>query len=294
MKYLQLLFIIILVSGCSGTKRIVETSPKRTTEQTETKTDTIQEVIAIKKDFDETSVLEETPNETKIDTIKNQVEIIPTKPVLHSQWNNLLKSHVSENGNVNYSGFKNNWSTLRNYLESLNKKLPDENWNKNEKLAYWINTYNAMTIDLILRHYPVNSIKDIKDPWKQRYWKLGEKWYNLDEIEHKILRQMSEPRIHFAIVCASYSCPKLLNEAYTASNMENQLTKATKDFINDSERNILTPNKVELSKIFTWFKKDFLINGNGNIIHFINKYSDIKVSEKAQKSYMEYNWSLNE
>ena len=76
-------------------------------------------------------------------------------------------------------------------------------------LAFWMNAYNALTIDLILRNYPVDSIKDIKNPWDQRLWKLGDKWYNLNQIEHDILRKMDEPRIHFGIVCASFSCPKL-------------------------------------------------------------------------------------
>ena len=148
-----------------------------------------------------------------------------------------------------------------------------------------------MTIDLILRHYPVKSIKDIKDPWQQRYWKLGEKWYNLEDIEHQILK-MDEPRIHFAIVCASISCPKLLNEAYTAENLEQQLTNVMKDFLSDTKRNFISKDKLELSKIFQWFTKDF--KQNGSLIEFLNLYSNIEISAKAKTNYKDYNWDLNE
>ena len=149
-----------------------------------------------------------------------------------------------------------------------------------------------MTIDLILRHYPLKSIKDIEKPWEQRFWKLGNKWYNLEEIEHQILRKMNEPRIHFAIVCASYSCPKLQNYAFVASNLEDQLTIATKEFLNDSKRNSITESAVGLSKIFQWFAKDF--KQNSSLIGFLNEYSDIKISEKAKKGFKDYSCALNE
>lgn len=149
-----------------------------------------------------------------------------------------------------------------------------------------------MTIDLILRYYPVKSIKDIKDPWQQRFWKLGEKWYNLEDIEHQILRKMDEPRIHFAIVCASISCPKLLNEVYTSENLEQQLTNATRDFLSDTSRNFISKDKLELSKIFQWFTKDF--KQNGSLIDFLNLYSNIEISSKAKTNYKDYNWDLNE
>ena len=103
---------------------------------------------------------------------------------------------------------------------------------------------------------------------------------------------MNEPRIHFAIVCASVSCPKLLNEAYTSEHLETQLTNATIAFLSDTERNVITENSIALSKIFQWFAKDF--KQNGDIIDFINQYSDVKISEKAKKSFKDYNWDLNE
>ena len=210
----------------------------------------------------------------------------------HSKWHAFLQKYISNEGKVNYEAIKENSIDLNTYLQELSEIKINDNWSKNEKLAFWINAYNAMTVYLILRHYPVKSIKDIKDPWQQRYWKLGEKWFNLEDIEHQILRKMEEPRIHFAIVCASISCPKLLNEAYTAENLEQQLTNATKDFLSDTKRNFISKDTLELSKIFQWFTKDF--KQNGSLIDFLNLYSNIEISIKAKTNYQDYNWDLNE
>ncbi|MFL1012543.1 DUF547 domain-containing protein [Flavisericum labens] len=217
---------------------------------------------------------------------------INAQKVSHDAWNNILKDYVSEKGNVNYKSLKNNQGDITQYINYLGENTPNEDWSENEKLAYWINAYNALTIDLILKHYPIKSIKDIKNPWKQRLWTLGKKSFNLDEIEHEILRNMGEPRIHFAIVCASFSCPKLQNEAFTAEQLDRQLTKATKEFLNDSGRNEISKNKLKLSKIFQWFSKDF--EKNGSLIDFLNQYSDIEISTKAKKTFKDYNWDLNE
>ena len=210
----------------------------------------------------------------------------------HLKWQSILKKYVTKNGFVDYKKLKKNQQALNIYIYELGKNFPKNNDSKEIKLAYWINAYNALTVDLILRNYPVKSIKDIKNPWKQRLWKLGETWYNLETIEHGILRKMNEPRIHFAIVCASISCPKLQNEAFDASKLENQLTQVTKDFLADSNKNKLSENKLELSKIFQWFSKDF--KQNGSLINFINTYSNIKTDSEARINYKDYNWNLNE
>lgn len=210
----------------------------------------------------------------------------------HEQWNSLLQKFVTSNGNVNYTDFKNKQEELNAYISYLSAYTPNANWSKNETLAYWINAYNALTIDLILKHYPVKSIKDIKNPWKQKLWTLGGKTYSLDYIEHSILRKLNEPRIHFAIVCASYSCPKLLNTAYSPANLEEQLTKATKYFLEDTARNQISTSEIKLSKIFKWFASDF--KQNGSLIDFLNLYSKITIDAHAKKSYLDYNWSLND
>ena len=116
--------------------------------------------------------------------------------------------------------------------------------------------------------------------------------YSLGEIEHDILRKMKEPRIHFAIVCASYSCPKLLNEAYNTDNIEQQLSNASKDFLSDQKRNYITKDTLKISKIFDWFSRDF--KQNGSLIDFLNLYASVEISQKAKISYQDYNWALNE
>lgn len=210
-------------------------------------------------------------------------------------WDELLKKHVSDEGDVNYESLKNEHKKLLDYIYILGLTYSHESFqsfSKKEKLAFWINAYNALTVDLIIRNYPIKSIKDIKHPWKQRLWKPANINYNLDEIEHEILRNMNEPRIHFAIVCASYSCPKLQNEAFTADRLEDQLTKATKEFLADTSRNEISEKSIKISKIFDWFSKDF--TQNGSLIDFLNKYSEVTISPKAKKRFKDYNWDLNE
>ena len=210
----------------------------------------------------------------------------------HQKWDDLLKKYVSENGNVDYKGFKKDQVALESYLELLSKNLPEKSWTKNATLAYWINAYNAFTVKLILDNYPIKSIKKINSPWDAVFINLGNKKYSLGEIEHKILRKMNEPRIHFAINCASYSCPNLLNEAYTEKNLNNQLDAAAKSFINDKSKNNITANTIEISSIFDWFTGDF--KKKGTLIDFLNKYSSVKINAKAKIRYKEYNWNLNE
>lgn len=299
MKYLTLYLIAIVLSSCCSTKQIITKEEKKIAQVQNPKPDKIPDTPKPNKEEKiKETIIEKTNSPISQEIIKveetQQPETIIANPEAfnHTSWNTLLNTYVSKKGNVNYKGFKNNRKALTNYIASLGKNMPNNTWTKEDKLAYWINAYNAMTIDLIVRNYPLQSIKNIKDPWKQRLWKLGSKWYNLDEIEHQILRKMNEPRIHFGIVCASFSCPKLQNKAFNASNLENLLTNATKEFLSDSQRNNISKNNIKLSKIFKWFAKDF--KTEGSIIDFINKYSDISVSKKAKKSFKDYNWDLND
>ncbi|TDD95593.1 DUF547 domain-containing protein [Flavobacterium cellulosilyticum] len=214
------------------------------------------------------------------------------KTINHSQWNDLLQKHVSTNGNVDYKGFQKDAVALQSYLDLLAKNLPQKSWSKNAVLAYWINAYNAYTVKLILDNYPVKSIKKIDNPWDKDFFTLGDKKYSLGEIEHKILRKMNEPRIHFAINCASYSCPNLSNKAYSETELDKQLDAAAKSFVNDTTKNTFTSDRIEISSIFDWFSGDF--KTKGTLIDFLNKYSTIKINTKAKVKYKDYNWNLNE
>ncbi|GAA3520966.1 DUF547 domain-containing protein [Aquimarina addita] len=211
----------------------------------------------------------------------------------HSIWDRALLLNVSPDGKVNYDGFMRDSSLLYSYFLELSKNPPTASWSKDETLAYWINAYNAYTIKLIIDSYPIKSIKDIDDPWKKEFFKINGEWYSLNDLEHKILRKMNDPRIHFAINCASFSCPIVWNQAFTGDNVDEALHTLTKNFINDPQRNKITNDTVEASKIFLWYKKDFKING-GDVADFINKYADIKIDKQSKKGYMDYNWSLNE
>jgi hypothetical protein len=121
---------------------------------------------------------------------------------------------------------------------------------------------------------------------------VGDKTISLGDIEHKILRKMNEPRIHFAINCASFSCPKLVNEAYTADKMEKQLQAATFNFTNDPSKNKITENSLELSAIFKWYKSDF--TEKRSLITYLQPYTKITLKEDARISYVSYDWQLNE
>lgn len=215
-----------------------------------------------------------------------------TKILDHQKWHALLQKHVSDKGNVDYKGFKKDAKVLQVYLDELSANVPQKSWSRNAVLTYWINAYNAYTVKLILNNYPVISIKKIDSPWDKEFFSLGNKKYSLGEIEHKILRKMNEPRIHFAINCASFSCPNLANEAYTEAKLENQLESAAKAFVNDKTKNTIAADKIEISSIFDWFSSDF--KTNGTLIDFLNKYSVIKINKNAKVKYKEYNWNLNE
>jgi hypothetical protein len=178
-------------------------------------------------------------------------------------------------------------------------------------LALWINAYNAFTVKLILSRYPdIESIKDIPRRWKRRDWLVGGERYSLDHIEHKILRkEFEEPRIHFAIVCASKSCPDLVAEAYVADRLDVQLTRAARNFLADPNKGFQAQRedrgsrgyryRVFLSSIFKWFRKDFGSN-NTELLDFLEPYvspMDRAFLEEHRDElsirFMNYDWSLN-
>ena len=223
------------------------------------------------------------------------------KPVSHEVWNELLQKYVADDGLVNYRGFIKDSLRFNEYINILNGAHPNKkNWSREEQLSYWINAYNAYTVQLIIRNYPLESIKDIKDGvpfvntvWDIKFINIEKAKYDLNNIEHGILRpKFKEPRIHFAINCASASCAPLRNEAYTASKLESQLEDATRKFINNPTRNQLGEKKALLSKYFTWFKGDF--TEQLTVIEYINQYAEVKINDDAEIDYLDYNWKLNE
>ncbi len=201
----------------------------------------------------------------------------------------LLKKYVTSSGNVNYKSIKDNRSELDAIIEEFKQTTPESSWSKNQKLAFWINAYNIFTIKLIVDNYPTSSITKIaKEPWKKKIVTIGSNTYSLDHLENGIIRKrFNEPRIHFALNCASKSCPILLNKAYTAGNLNSALTSQTKKFLNDTTKNSFTKKEAKISKIFDWYKADF-----PDVMGFIQKYHPMDYTPK-KTSYMDYSWDLN-
>ena len=206
-------------------------------------------------------------------------------------WATQLQQYVDSNGKVNYAAWKKKSKLLDDYIQVLQEQPPHDQWSKAEQLAYWINAYNALTVQLILKYYPLNSIQDIRKPWEQIVFRVKEQNYTLNAIEHQVLRKMDEPRIHFAINCASASCPKLAQKPYTAINLEAELQAVTQAFLCDPEKNILTEEKVQLSKIFLWFAEDF--GSKKERLEWLSKQTGLELTQ-ARVRYLKYDWSLND
>ena len=229
------------------------------------------------------------------------------RPVDHAVFDGLLKRYVDDNGLVNYKAWRGqDEEALRNYLKSL-KKVGPSSLGRSEGLAFWINAYNALTIQGILEFYPVRSIKDKVNRilgfniWDDYPMSVDGKAYSLNDIEHKVLRKMGEPRIHFAIVCASVGCPKLRNEAYTGVNLNPQLEdQAIYFFAQPRNLRIDRAGKtVYLSSILDWFAEDFGGSDRAKL-DFSSKYlseaedREFLRSGEPKVKYQDYDWSLNE
>ena len=218
----------------------------------------------------------------------------------HCIYAQLLKKYVQD-AQVDYLSFKKEEEKLNQYLKVL-EKTDSKQLSRNEQFAFYVNAYNAWTIKLILSGSPgIKSIKDLgsffQSPWKKKICRIDGKTLALDDIEHKILRpRFQDPRVHFAINCASISCPPLLPDPYRGSLLDLQLDSAVKAFINDPARNYLNGSTLYVSKIFKWFGKDF----NNDIIRFIIRYAqgDLKKRLESEQGkitvkYLDYDWSLN-
>jgi hypothetical protein len=223
-----------------------------------------------------------------------------SETVDHSIYADLLNTYV-KNGVVDYAGFKSEETKLDQYLKVL-ENTDTKNLSRNEQFAFYANAYNAWTIKLILSAYPgVKSIKDLgnvfKSPWKKKLARIDGKVITLDDIEHNFLRaRFEDPRVHFAVNCASKSCPPLRSEPYQGSILDQQLDEMTRAFLNDPSMNRLEGRTLYVSRIFKWFAEDF----NKDIVGFFLKYArgDLKKElesnrKKIKVKYLDYDWSLN-
>ena len=207
----------------------------------------------------------------------------------HDLFTKLLRRYVSPQGQVDYAGLTKDRVLVDTYLEQLSQNPPAADWSRDERLAYWINAYNAGTLQLIVDNYPVASITDLDNgkPWDVKRVELGGTTYSLNEIENDIIRpRFGEPRIHFAVNCAAKSCPPLRNEAYTAERLDAQLEEQTRKFLNNEAYTAVDGDQLRVSKIFEWYGEDF-----EDLPAFIARYRDVPAG--AQITYAEYDWALN-
>ena len=203
----------------------------------------------------------------------------PLQAVDHSyrDYNKLLKGNVVLRGPqswVRYGNMKKDPALLDRFVENIESVSHQEykGWTGNQKKAFLINAYNALTLKLILTRYPdLESIKDLggffSSPWKKKFFTLFGKKQYLDYIEHEMLRKdWSDARVHFVLVCASIGCPALRSEAYVAERLDLQMDEAMKSFLGDKQRNRFNAaeNRLEISSIFKWYKQDF-VKAQGSI-----------------------------
>ena len=217
----------------------------------------------------------------------------------HQNFHQTLERHVND-GVVNYQAVSTD-SMFSSYLSALKRIAPQQLPTPNHRLAFWINTYNAFAIQGILDGLSPSTFSGRYTYFISQDYIVGDESINLYDLEREILiAQFKEPRIHFAIVCASQSCPKLQPWAYTPENIDHQLTMSAKQFINDRSRNHFDQQKkiAYLSQIFHWFPEDF-INHSGSLLNYVAQYvNDQNLAEDLRQTpytikFLEYDWSLN-
>jgi hypothetical protein len=223
----------------------------------------------------------------------------------HETWSAILARWVS-GGRVDYAGLRREGeASLEAYLEALSGACARdyERWPAQERIAFWINAYNAFTVRLILDHYPIQSIRKIGwlpgAAFRKRFIPmvgLKDGTISLDEIEHRTLRSaFHEPRIHFALVCAAVSCPPLRAEAYRGADLDRQLEDQGRTFLGDPTKNRFdaATGTLYLSSIFDWFRGDFE-QASGSLVAFVAPYLREPVGASAKIEFLDYDWRLND
>ncbi len=247
----------------------------------------------------------------------------PTFDHSHTAWTSLLRKHVrllrgGQSTQVAYAGFAADRTALKAYLDSLSAvgTITFAGWPKAERQAFLINAYNAFTVELILTRYPqLKSIKDLgsllSSPWKPKWIPMLGAKFSLDDLEHAMLRKRGEyddPRVHFAVNCASIGCPALREEAFVAARLDAQLDEQTLRFMSDRTRNRFNAprGRLELSKIFDWYGEDFRLGHRGiaSLPAFAARYAEQLADTPADRerirggavdiAFTDYDWALND
>lgn len=250
--------------------------------------------------------------------------------IQHKTFDELLGKYVNDAGNVNYEAWKQSeedMDALNNYLSKMTSVTPDTHpdlfSSDEDRMAYWINLYNALVIDTVLDHYPLDSVRDIEISLASRVveglgffsdyqFKVGSKKRSLNDIEHGILRERyKDPRIHFVVNCASTSCPPLIPEAYTGEKLFQKMEKQTRKFLNDPDQYRINEDQqnIYLSRILDWYREDFtsyLKNEkeieSPDVLDYVLLYAEESIQKKVKKArdenytikFLDYDWSLND
>jgi hypothetical protein len=238
--------------------------------------------------------------------------------VEHGVWDQFLKRYVKRDAaglnRVDYARFKaKDHKTLKGYVKAL-QSVDVAKLDRVEQFAFWANLYNAKTVDVVLDHYPVSSIRTItiksgllgflKDsvglggPWKAKIIKVAGHELSLDDVEHSILRPVfKDPRLHYAVNCASVGCPNLRMSAFTGANLDAELEAGAKDYINSARGVSITDGKVTASSIYNWFQADFGGDTSGVLAHWRKYAADAlkaKLAGVTAINSFQYDWTLND
>ena len=226
----------------------------------------------------------------------------------HAIWDQIVKRYVFNSADginrVNYENLKKTGSkSLKAYLKIL-ARTPVSKYNRDEQFAYWVNLYNALTLKVIVDAYPVTSIKSIGGvfgfggPWKAKRFTVEGQEISLDDIEHNILRaNWREPRIHYAVNCASIGCPNLQREAFTRENTQRLLNKGAVEYINSTRGADVRNGRLQVSSIYVWFKADFGGSDQGVVQHmrtYAQPQLQQALSQVSSISSNDYDWNLND
>ena len=221
----------------------------------------------------------------------------------HALFDRVLQKYVNSQGRVNYAALKDDPGTLESYLDLLAVNAPSDKATFQTGLAFWINAYNALTIKGVLDYYPTTSVRKIKlfgGFFSRIKFQVGGRSYTLDDIEHGIIRdEFGDPRIHFALVCASLGCPILEKRVFVPETLEEQLDNAAANFINNPKKVRLDRGNgvLHLSQIFEWYAEDFE-DTHDSVIDFISEYlpeadATFLKEQEVQIQYLKYDWRLN-
>jgi hypothetical protein len=233
-----------------------------------------------------------------------------TATIDHGRWQRLLETHIRADGDgLNRFDYRGPGAAERESLEAYIAELaglPIDGYDRAEQAAFWINLYNALTVRVILEHYPVESIRDIDispglfadGPWDKKLVSVAGEALTLNDIEHRILRPIwNDPRIHYAVNCASIGCPNLQRMAFTGSNLQDLLETAARDYVNSPRGARLENNGLHVSSIYVWFQEDFGGDDSGVIAH-LARYAEPGLAARLEGigalADHDYDWSLND